>query len=404
MAKNLISLLSELRKASPDDPVAYLTDILGKGIKVRREQNAERVLLSVDRQRADFKREIVQQCNGLVLSCPKWEVLAVPPPTVPINTRRKSVAATIAKYKIYEINDGTVVQLYWYNESWRISTANGFDVNKYTWIGEKTYEEALFSLLANVPDFSLDTLDRGYCYTIGFRHHDFHPLKADPERVWFIQKVNLAALNSTKPSLEISYDHAPLPAQRLVESVESYYHLLDKCDAALNRYMETKSGTAPEINYGYILRGSFTELGENANVMIESSLLKKVRTIIYNVPKKGIVLKSPQQRLEYLCLRAYLSHDLKYPFINLFPHLAARMTHYDEVFKKMTARIVSALRSRRNLVAPNNDPLDALVNSFVKYIEKQLQISPFDSQCNDIVMDFVTDPTYIGIYLNYFQQ
>ena len=46
-----------------------------------------------------------------------------------------------------------------------------------------------------VDDVRLDflTLDRGRCYTIGFRHPNFHPMAADPPGVWNIQSVKLAS-------------------------------------------------------------------------------------------------------------------------------------------------------------------------------------------------------------------
>ena len=66
--------------------------------------------------------------------------------------------------------------------------------------GDETYAEVLFELLAKSPTFlaatglrlrrsficvddvrlDFQTLDRGRCYTIGFRHPNFHPMAADP--------------------------------------------------------------------------------------------------------------------------------------------------------------------------------------------------------------------------------
>ena len=81
------------------------------------------------------------------------------------------------------------------------------------WGGDETYAEVLFELLAKSPTFwaatglrlrrgllcvddvrlEFQTLDRRRCYTIGFRHPDFHPIAADPPGVWNIQSVDLAS-------------------------------------------------------------------------------------------------------------------------------------------------------------------------------------------------------------------
>ena len=79
--------------------------------------------------------------------------------------------------------------------------------------GDETYAEVLFELLAKTRTFlevagrklrrgllrvddvrlEFQTLERGRCYTIGFRHPNFHPMVADPPGVWNIQSVDLAS-------------------------------------------------------------------------------------------------------------------------------------------------------------------------------------------------------------------
>ena len=89
------------------------------------------------------------------------------------------------------------------------------------WGDDETYAEVLFELLAKNPTFlaaaglrlrrgllcvddvrlDFQTLDRGGCYTIGFRHPNFHPMTADPPGVWNIQSVDLASGVATAASL-----------------------------------------------------------------------------------------------------------------------------------------------------------------------------------------------------------
>ena len=108
-------------------------------------------------------------------------------------------------YNVIQVIDGTVVTIYsWTHPKkglvWCLASANVIDVSHLKWGGDETYAEVLFELLAKsqvflaatglrlkrgllcVDDVRLDfqTLERGRCYTIGFRHPNFHPMVADP--------------------------------------------------------------------------------------------------------------------------------------------------------------------------------------------------------------------------------
>ena len=117
-------------------------------------------------------------------------------------------------YNVMQVMDGTVMTIYsWTHPKkglvWCLASAKGFDI----WGGDETYAEVLSELLAKSPTFlaatglrlrhgllcvddvhlDFQTLERGRCYTIGFRHPNFHPMVADPPGVWNIQSVDLAS-------------------------------------------------------------------------------------------------------------------------------------------------------------------------------------------------------------------
>ena len=81
-----------------------------------------------------------------------------------------------------------------------MSTRNTYDASTLRWMGEQTYAEIVCGLLGDtglavdLVDGRLDIpwLDQGWYYTIEFRHHDFHPFRNDPARVWNVQKVHIA--------------------------------------------------------------------------------------------------------------------------------------------------------------------------------------------------------------------
>ena len=107
---------------------------------------------------------------------------------------------------------------------WCLASANGFDVSHLRLGGDETYAEVLFELLAKNPSFlaatglrlrhgllrvddvrlDFQTLERGRCYTIGFRHPNFHPMVADLPGVWKIESVDLASGSPRRLALQAS--------------------------------------------------------------------------------------------------------------------------------------------------------------------------------------------------------
>ena len=124
---------------------------------------------------------------------------------------------------------------------WCVASANGYDVSHLKWGADKTYAEVLFELLAKsqtflaatglrlrrgllcVDDIRLDfqTLDRGRCYTIGFRYPNFHPTAADPPGVGNIQSIDLASGIATADGLPGILRQAAYNREDLVRLVGS---------------------------------------------------------------------------------------------------------------------------------------------------------------------------------------
>ena len=116
-------------------------------------------------------------------------------------------------------DDGTTINLY-YNRKWIISSKHGYAINNYICAGNKTYQDILTEVLSLYPEFSLMTLNKNKCYTIGFRHSDFHPFTEGLEcenygsRAWFIQSIDMKLFSENNMSC-ISYEeNIGLPYQK----------------------------------------------------------------------------------------------------------------------------------------------------------------------------------------------
>lgn len=420
MATNLITLINLLKantSGNAEEDFEYLRGLV-PGIRVRHESadvdaaanamdspEGRRVILTADRNRADFNIELTQQCNGVVLEYPSWNVLVMPPPMFNPKFTISKLFRRLATYSVFEINDGSIITLYWYNSHWCFASANGYEINDFTWLSELTYEAAVGHVFSKCG-FSTDGLDKAHCYTIGFRNHQFHPLLTDAEKVWFVQSCDLAAINSEDPRIVINYTFGTLQGQRAVN--QSSNALIKRNIESLDRYLQSIKGkdAVAEIHYGFIFRGNFAEHGPLANVMLEGVLLKKIRQFIYNLPKTGKIGPSPANRLNYMVLKSYLSYSSKYIFLSLFPQFSDQYDEYNELFSTLVNKIFSALRNKhvKNTLMckfENQDgvsAVDKLAMTFVRHIETNDKIDASNVNGSAIVLDYIMDPMYIDIY------
>lgn len=434
--ENLSELLIKLRTLyglTTEETFNTLQELVGEHISIRYEvlpgepdetvyttkfgrlnnQTVSRVLLTSNRKYADFSRKLTSQCNGIVLEYPSWNVLSMPPQMCNLNFKIGNISKNASSdYAIYEINDGTTVTLYWNKQDgkWSLSTTNGFDVSDYKWIGAKTYREAFDEVSKQYPKFSVDKLSKSRSYTIGFRHHDFHPLLTDPARMWLIQNCDLAVLNGNPASKDSDIGITPqLPITPPAWGKALTYHLCNTAKTALHDYMVSLRDGAPKIHYGYILRkadGADAADAADANIIIESSLLKQIRYHAYNIPKSNYdVPIDATTRLEYVILRAYLNCSTKSEFINLFPQFSLHYSKYDALFSKLIARVVTALRNkntRESIFRSKIAKLDIVAAIMVGIVENAGKVNVMDSQGPSIIYDFVHDRANLDLYYTNF--
>lgn len=410
---DLISFLVNLRARLPlSDPEAFRTVIsetLGyPDFKIHVERSngdSFRAIISKHFSRGDFTKKITHQCDGIVINN-SGDVLALPLQRYNpfANHGRVATALAAGKYTVQKVFDGSIVTLYYYNSSWRISSASGYDVTNIKWIGDKTYDETLKELL---PADFYSKLDTDKCYTIGFRHLSFHPLQSDPARVWFMQAVDLGALNCDSPH-EVYISDGPLPSIEQVE-VKNLDGLVEENARALAGYYSTGN-----LHYGYMLRGDFAELGDIANVMLESTLMKAVRQIFYNNTKHIERIKlTNENRIKHIALRAYLTHNQKYDFIQLFPQFKSHYDSFDSIFKDIMSNVKSALRStdsKKKLESfrrvPNDYRRHGVIMEVSQYIFQKFEsrqvrgFNPRKPDADSIIMDQITDRSQFVYYCN----
>ncbi len=441
----VVELVNHLRSKCQDveTSVAFneLHNILKDSVKIRYEalseigkkvkngepfdhlENAKigRAILTANRNRSNFNRELIRSCNGLVLKFPTWEVLSLPTPMFNPKYRLAVVAKNIDEYDIKEMYDGTMVNLYW-NESlesgkWCMSTTNGYDVSAYKWIGDVTYMDAFMDIAKAYPEFSFDKLNKQFCYTMGFRCHDFHPLMSDSPKIWIAQVCDLAKLNGSAVTVDeclvdLSTLDFGLPVQGTINPPYKGRQLLRwmqaKNAAALKTYLENPM--KENIHYGFILQNRNTRDG-SSNILLESSLIVEIKKLVYNASKKDATagpILSAANRMEYILLRAFLGYSTRTVFIKLFPQYEPIYAKYNSIFTKLVNRVVGALKHKDTreswLLGVNNTSLDIdtkldkIAMVMTTHIEKNAQINVMNTHGVNLVHDFIFDTDYLNLY------
>lgn len=369
-----------------DDSKDFIMETKKSRFSAANNYTLNRILLTSSKY-ADYRNELVRQCNGIVLEFGTWKVLALPCHRFDPNLGK----IDINEFKIYEIKDGTTVTLYWYDDLWRLSTTNGIEMNTLTWIGDTPYFSAFNEAARSCPKFSLDILDHDCSYTIGFRHNDFHPLHdLTTPKIWLIKVTDLTSLEDRDCDIGI-------PWQTLVtlpegDNVSIFRWMREKNESAMTKYLTQKS-----IHYGYVLRS------DRVDYVLESELLKSIKSMIYNLPKNQYNANfriTSSNRIQYSALRAYLGKKSKHEFSALFPQYSKYYATFDPLISRILEKITASIRgTRRRSANPDTleSNLDAIADVFVKHLLSD-GVNTINKENVSVIKDFIHDTSYTSWY------
>ena len=459
-----------------------------------REGYVGRVILSGRGRQSANMSQLRAEANGAVIDARRWRLLAVPPRAFALRPPEKRVNEGLAGegndnrtgwYEVVEASDGTIVTLYAWEHPrkgrvWCISSTNGYDVSHLKWMGRKTYAEILHEVLGRHEAFVRETkmalkrdhlcegdvrldfeeLDPAACYTVGFRHENFHPLTSDPPAVWNVQTTRLAGAcrssegrGTPNDQPETLYGHSGLPhvprqkvftRAELVELANQSGRKGTGADGApitladLNHITRTalqdakdstRSGKSQKpqdkrapfdaeekgqtrrspFNYGYVLRSRApSATREVSDVLVESPLLQVVRRLAYgSIPGDARADVDETNHLEFNLLKAYLNAASREDAVALFTGARGSFARYEALLKAVRARIIVLHRAQimgHDAPAPSSakgaQKIATLAVHLLRLIlEHEPEIDFSKEVGRSILDDYITTPYYALIYL-----
>lgn len=226
-----------------------------------------------------------QLCKGLVFSYPDWEQLTYPTRvlrTVSRQTKLEDVLKNIDLYKVYRMYDGTLINLF-FQKKWVISSTSGIELNKMTWLGNTTYEDAFFELLGDDKDNLIST----HTYTFVMKHKDFHPVDGHDYGLTLIQEFDLQKREylTTSSLKTIQFQEELEVNDKLVEQIK---HEVNNGETAYYEFSDNISSetTFKKPVYGYIFRTLSDKVPKDlGNLTVETRLYYKMIRSIYRCAK-----------------------------------------------------------------------------------------------------------------------
>ena len=349
------------------------------------------------------------ECNGLIINTETMTPLVIPLHSFKSVSNPKLISKFLAEdlYEMYYANDGTIINLYNYAGSWRISTNRGIDVGAKKW-GSKTYseifEEVLLTCGYEINDFYA-LLDADSCYTFGFKHKSMHPLKSEYlKNLWFVQSVNLKTRQ-----ISTQCDFYGIQSQELF-TVHANNRRLTYFNNMLSDTVEQFIAYGIP-RYGIILKSKdCSRTGAFSHIFIESPLMKKIRNLYYHskISKFANQLNVSQQTASivqaYLCIN---THDT---FIQIFQHFSAQYDQLDEISEKLTNAILKLAQTGAT-GAPTIKEADCkkiitkeIVSSIYRDLSKVRNFNPHSKDAERYVRSFISTFKYRGIFCKLFDE
>jgi hypothetical protein len=334
--------------------------------------------------------QLYNECNGIILDTSNGNILVYPGKMFTYVTHesqlRKLHQSTVSK-----IYDGTTVSLYYYNEQWRISNSNGYNISAITFMENYTFMDFLKDTLEHCGA-SFDNFDKGYSYNITFTNPNMHLFSTKHEihliNVWNISKQRFSCKLDT-----IINGTSMKPAETVEFNAK---HILDTCKG-LTRYNDSTSSRSSPV-MGYILRSDNLD---RCNYIIESDTMRLIKHLLYDYGNYGGIINA-NNRLTYLILRIFMQRKIAKESIKiLFPHMESRMNICAQYFRDLEDEIIAGIRNPSII---NSSTVKA---HFIKTIGELADISQKKDALkiiNDLLIDMKYLPEHLEIFTHKFKE
>lgn len=378
-----------------------------------------RVILYSDKFKSDFKNPISKECNGLVLyynnkNNPMWKILVKPIECFNMNKLSVTKIDQYYKnnaYKVYKAVDGTVLNLYFYKEKWRISSCKGYDVSNIIFVDGLTYMEVVDLISKKYPNFSFEKMNIRRSYTICIRYRQYHIFNETMDSTKIEDNTYMILLQSVDTSQEklpVYYDEdIGIPLQKPIltkeKSVLSLINNLKQNFQKIEKNIQNEKKLLIEPLYGYILRSKTVDI-EYRNIFLESELMKYIRLALYNN------VNSSDNDYLYMKLETGLNRKKFSKYMIIFRQYT---TFYKTLHFLLSVVIPKIIKNNKNTIVEipekykkyiyDIDKFYILIAALVKSMNNNnIIVNSENINIKNIIYDYIHDTRFIQLFYEYF--
>lgn len=360
------------------------------------------------------------EANGLILDS-NWKPLVFPAASPKSDVNVKTVNNFLRKdlYNIYKLEDGTIVNLYFYEpeNKWVIATAKGIDV------GDKlfntlTYTEIFNECLRKMnhdPETFFESLNKNACYSMGFKHPDMHPFKEGKldniYKLWFTQ-MTVFDHDLLQVSLIFKSPFKYIFKQVAIRNPKNISMLFTNLKNAYDDYADNNV-----VNYGYLfVAKNSKDFADNVDyniVLLESKLMNFIRNLWYDASYVKYCKSKNFNRINTIFLNSFLDRNRIETFNILFPQYKeqfdklANIEHQlvDKIYDSITGTLPKKCTPEvENLIylnkedASNPDKIISIADLNFNYVDEVpiSTIYEFEDDTIDILCKQITDKVTIA--------
>jgi hypothetical protein len=384
-----------IKESNEKDLSILRSKLYKKGILASFDTDGRIILYTSKNQRFNKLDNISIECNGLIFDTNTMKPLVVPMLNYISNISNISTINNYINndlYDIYHINDGTIINLYWWEptNSWVISTTRGYDLTDEKW-SDLTYLEILKDILCKnnhtIDDF-YKLLDKKQSYTFGFKHPSMHPFYEGTGEpiylMWFVQSVHLDTFKiNTNFDNEINIKLQ----ERLESKVDDIKVIFKIISNSYNDYKYNKF-----INYGYIFKSKdVSKTTEFSSLLFESSLMKKIRTLYYNSSLNNAIKENGYDRETYIVIYSYLNVTIHYLFKEMFPQHTKKYARLENIAFNIVKDIILYVKDK------NTQPKYECTKNIYNALNNKFTLNIDNTLCKTIT-DFIINDEWLHVF------
>lgn len=258
------------------------------------KEDGDKYLVHSNHSKSDFSNALVREANGIIFEKKTNKLLCKPFNHIKEYPDQYEYDGD---FTVEECIDGTLIKLYFYNNTWQIATNKCIDANKATWLSSKTFMILFCEVQKKCLDYKM--LDTNCCYLFTLIHPENRNIvRYNEKMLYHIYTYDL------KNNEEIDVD---IGVQKPCKFNYDIKRIVHEC-----QYL-------PLRTEGFIVKDK-----HGNRTKIQSSLFLKAKQLKGNNPD-----------MIYRCVVLY-SKNLQQEFLEFFPEYTEYVSMIENMMLKMS--------------------------------------------------------------------